>query len=264
MNINKVKRKRIKADSLRILAHAFTGTYQVKSASSIATTVGDIAGKYIRNREAGIRSQEHAGQTDDQNTKKETSDLPPVSIGIKDFVLRGNSFFCRHEGHDVTDLDARISVIDQQGNLIETMIHAAYCRQCNLYFILESVYERLRMLGIPACRVSDEKTYRAEYRDSKDMNLKAESLLMQYGYNVSQKEELPASIRQRILSQLVDHNIMTKNDILNYLNFFIAQNRRKKDLTIAIQKWTTDREFINGYRIGTFTQVKVGSITRKN
>ena len=95
------------------------------------------------------------------------------------------------------------------------------------------------------------------------MKLAQQSLLMQYGYNVSQTEGLTATGRQKILAVIIDNKIMAKSEIISYLDFFISQRSSMSNMEIAISKWETDREFVENYRIGQYTQFGVNAIYRR-
>ena len=88
-----------------------------------------------------------------------------------------------------------------------------------MYFIMESTYEKIRDVGTPLCRLTDEKNYLQSNTNLKGLNLAKESVLMQYGYNVSQEEGLSEKKRRTILASLIDNNILTKNDVISYLDF---------------------------------------------
>lgn len=95
------------------------------------------------------------------------------------------------------------------------------------------------------------------------MRLAQESVLMQYGYTVSQTEGLSATSRQKILAVIIDNRIMTKSEIISYLDFFISQRSSRSNMEIAISKWEADREFVENYRLGEYTQFGVKAIHRK-
>ena len=83
----------------------------------------------------------------------------------------------------------------------------------------------------------------------------------QFGYSVSQAEGLSEARRHKILSVLVDNHILTKSEIISYLDFFI--NQRKSDkFAMAVAKWTIDRDYIRNYKIGEYS--KIGVIYRDN
>ena len=127
---------------------------------------------------------------------------------------------------------------------------------------MESSYDNLKRMGIPLCRMSDEKTYLKNYSVN-GMILAQESILMQYGYNVSQTEGLSSSRRQKILAVLIDKGILSKSEIISYLDFFISQRESQSKYQIAISKWEMDREFVEGYRIGEYHQYGVNALYRR-
>ncbi len=201
-----------------------------------------------------------------EDTKDISSHNPqPVmdsqDIGIKDFVVRQNTFKCMHNSHNIQNIDATVRILRKKdGKLIDKKLSAGYCPKCRIYFILESTFENLKMYGIPLCRISDEKTYLSS--NNNNMQLASESILMQYGYNVSQTEGLSKATRHKILAAMVDNNIMSKSDIISYLDFFISQRSSQSRYEIAISKWEIDKAFIARYRQGEYTQYGVNAIYR--
>lgn len=61
----------------------------------------------------------------------------------------------------------------------------------------------------------------------------------------------------------IDNKIMAKSEIISYLDFFISQRSSMSNMEIAISKWETDREFVENYRIGQYTQFGVNAIYRR-
>ena len=201
--------------------------------------------------------------------KPEPAKKAPKRIGLHDFVVRRSVFRCMHEGHHLTNIEAVFEVITPRSEVQEAVVTAGYCPQCRQYFLLESAYEKLRTRGIPLCKISDEKSYgrnhgknRGKLTSADGMQLASESILMQYGYNVSQTEDLRAPVRQALLALLIDNRILTKNEVVSYLDFFIRQRRGQSKFAIAVSKWEEDREFVYGYRAGTFTKRRAHEIRR--
>ena len=202
-------------------------------------------------------------------SKPEPAKKAPKRIGLHDFVVRRSVFRCMHEGHHLTNIEAVFEVITPRSEVQEAVVTAGYCPQCRQYFLLESAYEKLRTRGIPLCKISDEKSYGRNYGKNRGkltsadgMQLASESILMQYGYNVSQTEDLRAPVRQALLALLIDNRILTKNEVVSYLDFFIRQRRGQSKFAIAVSKWEEDREFVYGYRAGTFTKRRAHEIRR--
>ena len=193
------------------------------------------------------------------NRKEEKKDI--VQIGVKDFVVKGNTFKCMHSKHKIENIDASIA-IDKEGKKYFVDVSAGHCSQCNVYFIMDSTFQKLKKQGIILCRISDEKSY---YKGGvvNGMHLAQESILMQYGYNVSQTEGLSELKRQKILAVIIDNNVLSKSEIISYLDFFINQRKSSSKMGIAISKWEADREFVENYKIGHYTQFGVKAIYRK-
>lgn len=95
------------------------------------------------------------------------------------------------------------------------------------------------------------------------MKLAQESILMQHGYTVSQTEGLSTARRQKILAVLIDNKILTKSDIISYLDFFISQKKSNHMYEKAITKWQNDREFVAEYKIGHHKKYNVKGISVK-
>lgn len=183
-------------------------------------------------------------------------------IGVKDFVVRRAVFKCMHSKHEVIDLAAAVRVVDDNGKEKLVKVSAGYCKVCKVYFIMESTYEKLRNMGVVLCRICDEKSY-MKNSFVNGMKLAQESILMQFGYTVSQTEGLSATRRQKILAVIIDNHILSKSEIISYLDFFISQRQYQSKFEIAVSKWETDREFVQEYKIGEYTQFGVNAIYRR-
>ena len=88
---------------------------------------------------------------------------------------------------------------------------------------------------------------------------------MEFGYNVSATSNLSSEARQSILSLMIDHGIMSKSSIIDYLQLFISQRnkQKKKDYSAAIEKWEDDISFVQSYKAKNARTVKAGSIKYK-
>ena len=89
---------------------------------------------------------------------------------------------------------------------------------------------------------------------------------MQYGYNVSQKEDLSSMQRQTILQSIVENGLLSKSEVVSSLNYFINQriNRDTDMYDVAISKWREDRDFILYSDLGIPQRVfGIKSITKR-
>lgn len=74
------------------------------------------------------------------------------AIGIKDFVVKMNVFKCINSNHHIEDVNAIVNVIEKSGKRCFEEIKAGYCKECNVYFITNITYEKMRSKGIVLCR----------------------------------------------------------------------------------------------------------------
>ena len=154
------------------------------------------------------------------------------------------------------------NTIDRHGNIRQVTVAAGYCGNCNIFFIMESAYDKLKMMGVPICRMTEEKIYLKGTAFMNGMKLARESILMQYGYNVNQTEGLSSTQRKKILAVLIDNKILTKADIISYLDFFINQRKKQKSMEKDIDKWEDDKEFVLEYNKGSYEKYGVKGIYR--
>lgn len=195
-----------------------------------------------------------------KSKQKQNMNVIP-EIGVRDFVVRTNVFKCMHNKHNINNIAAMIN-IDNDGKRELVKISADYCTQCKVYFIMDSTYQSLKRKGVILCRVTDEKNYmKGTYINR--MRLAKESLLIQYGYNVSQTEGLTDLRRHKILAVIIDNKIMSKGEIISYLDFFINQRSGMSNMERAIAKWESDREFVEEYKIGQYAQYGVNAIYKR-
>lgn len=184
-------------------------------------------------------------------------------ICAKDFVIRGTTFKCMNSNHNLININGSIEIVDDRGKVTKATIPAGYCSNCNIYYIMESTYQQLKDKGTPICRISDEKTYLRNESNKNGMKLAQESVLMQFGYSVSQQEGLSRNRRKKILETIIDNGILTKTDIISYLDFFINQRKNQSKYEHAIKEWKVDREYISKYNVGKYREYMISSISRK-
>ena len=89
-----------------------------------------------------------------------------------------------------------------------------------------------------------------------------ESTLRLCGYSVSQQEGLATSERQTLLAKIMKLGVVSKSDIIRYLNYFIAFNGRKAGNELAVDKWESDLCFVRSHEIDSQESVKISDIRR--
>ena len=144
-----------------------------------------------------------------------------TTIAAKDFVVRHNTFKCRYNNHNLQDVQAVFTTINRMGNVSKITIPAGYCPSCDVYFIMDSTYKIIRKSGVPICKTMDYKTYISSSENQLFSRWSKESILMQFGYSVNQADDLSPVQRQKILAAIVDNKVLSKSDVISYINNFI-------------------------------------------
>lgn len=203
-------------------------------------------------------------ETKENTLKLETKEIKKdiIKVVVDAFVVRCNVFHCMHESHKIKDIIALIDIIDDNGKKCVEKVPAGYCTECNLFFILESTFENLKKKGILLCKVTDIKSVNKFFHINGE-KLAHESLLMQYGYSVSQINNLSEERRKKILAVIIDNEILSKIEIISYLDLFINQRLSISNMETAITKWTEDRDFVQNYKMGAYAQFGVSALYRK-
>ena len=145
-----------------------------------------------------------------------------------------NSLICHNEKHPIV---SRSVWLVGRDDLKITITNAEYCKYCDKFYLK---YERF---------ISLKKEFGILIGNFVEMyatatSLKAESTLHLNGYTVDQRYNLSAEDRQYIIKKLIDMEILTYKDILEYLNFFINTHKNDDRFLFAVAKWTEDLNFV--------------------
>lgn len=177
-----------------------------------------------------------------------------VGTGASLYIYKGKTS-CHQQNHHLVPATAILH--DEYDQEIE--LDVEYCPQCKRYMLnfvsFESYRERYGVL-IGKLRMISSNGFGGEF----DMAL--ESPLKLCGYNVSQTEGLSSATRQYILSKIIHDGIMTKLDVIHYLEHFINMNGSKKENSVAAEKWHEDLEFVHKYDMSIQPRVYISSIKK--
>ena len=186
------------------------------------------------------------------------------TIDFTTFVVKGNVANCA-KNHSVEPIHAIINILSPAGTIYEEKIIAGFCKDCNVYFIHENDYLYLREQGVLLCQMVSLLDYhKVGHHVFDKMELKAESLLHQCGYNVNSEENLTNIQRQEILKRVIDNNLYSINGIINFLDWLIKRNgKSKNNMGRAIEKWEADRKFVSEYKYQSQREVKVEKIIKR-
>ena len=75
-----------------------------------------------------------------------------------------------------------------------------------------------------------------------------ESPLHLCGYNVNQQDNYSREERRFIISKIIDRGIMSKLEVINYLEYFISHNGQQSRNWLALAKWKEDLQFTRRYQ----------------
>lgn len=166
-------------------------------------------------------------------------------INNKDVIVKSNIRYCESKRHDVVDVIAKLQVKKLDGTIVWNCLHAAYCKDCNRYYILTNDYSKLE--GVPLCRVitirKGKKHLLSDNVDSRDIAA-AESLIHSYGYNVNINDNLTEEYRRNILVSLIENKMVSQEIVLSYLDALILRGQGNVKYNNAVKKWRSDREYI--------------------
>ena len=195
---------------------------------------------------------------EEENTKRE--DKPPFNYSKRPYLpqdigestrivkntifIVSNKFSCMSNNHVLETVEVGVPV-SRNNHIRIFKIPMGYCKQCKKYYIFSEIYDELlkpyqkeRNL-LAKFRLPDNRIVGLEYASSSS-EWKKESPLMQCGYNVNASEDLSEHARESILHDIIRFNILRKEEIKSYLNFFITNFSKRPNMEMACSKWRTD------------------------
>lgn len=184
-------------------------------------------------------------------------------IEFSNFVVRTNLFYC-NKNHSLEDITAIISILQNNGKILEESVSAGYCHACNCYFLLEHDYFSLQKKGVLLCQLLSYEEYihkGIEIMQGKE--LKAQSILRRCGYTVNNNDALSIEQRQKILALVIDNNLYSATGLCGFLDWLISFHgkKRNKNMNTAIEKWKEDRAFVSQYKTDHKRKIGIKSIT---
>lgn len=139
---------------------------------------------------------------------------------------------------------------------------ARFCKTCKTYYISEFTYNKLKNQGRLLCQVASLQEYK-EYTKAKLFgDLKPQNILNIIGYNVDAKNGLSDAQRRTILMYAIEEGVVSKKEAINHISFLIKLNEKTNKLD-ALQKWKSDRDYLQGYVKGSKQLVGVNRILKE-
>ena len=152
-----------------------------------------------------------------------SNELPPFSSTTTVYIYRGN-LRCHSIHHEE---EVRVIINDLSVNY---RFYAEYCHECKKYLMNYNDYEtylnRYKLFPSKAEFLNNTVSYDEYDRAEK-------SFLFLNGYSVSKNAGLSVKERQDILTYVVDHGILEKRKVLNYLEEATRIANTSRDSTMA-------------------------------
>lgn len=145
---------------------------------------------------------------------------------------------------------------EPEQEIVDVLLYSPYTKRFEIaratfvifegFFMDASIYRNfIHKFGNPKIELDTNK----QYAGSSDYfrNLRTESFLYEYGYNVNATNKLSAKERQYRLCEIVDLQHMSVGEIVTHIDWCIRQHIKKDKL--ACKKWQEDKEFIMNYKV---------------
>ena len=183
-------------------------------------------------------------------------------LNFNDVIVLTSVSSCTSKGHNITDIQVKIPIIEVDGSFNYIHKNVAYCRECNHYIMLKSDFVDLD--AVIACKIIDQTiSYEASISDDELEIKQKQSILYQYGYNVKTKDNLSDKQRQLILSLVVEANLLTRAQITSHLDTLIERGSKIPSWKEATSKWKQDRQYVSTYRTEKLPQIITNKLILK-
>lgn len=161
-----------------------------------------------------------------------------LSFDFTELHVYLNKNNCSHLRHNLEHANGVIPLINGKNISIEVN----YCCNCNEYFLEYSNYRFYKhkyglMLG------------NVIFHNMNNTDLLKESVLKLSGYTVNSQDNLHQNDRQKILANLINKDIISKERIISYLNFFINNAKYRDNMKKAVEKWRIDILWLKEYNV---------------
>lgn len=191
-----------------------------------------------------------------QQGDKKSSDIN--NVGVTAIVLNDNRK-CTNNKHDVVDLNAIIRIVEDNGNISTCTVPAAYCKECDTYFMLKKDYKIAKAKGKILCPIIDFTQKGKSQNANKNLS-SSESRIHQLGYNVQRGSNYTKEQRQVILANIIENTNISKHEIESCIMRPMLQHKNQPNYSEAVMAWKNDLEFIVNYKKGNMLEVLVDKI----
>lgn len=179
-------------------------------------------------------------------------------VGITAIVLNDNRL-CTNSNHSIIDVDAKLRIAPREGSIIIHTVPAAYCEECDTYFVLKKDYKEAKGYGTILCPIIDMTAQTLQKKGSSALST-SESRIHQLGYNVKRGNGYTKEQRQLILANILENTNISKYEIESCILRPMMQHKNQTNYSDAVSAWKEDLEFIKGYKHGDIPEVIIEKI----
>lgn len=184
--------------------------------------------------------------------------MKKVEVGVEAIVLSDNRK-CIYSNHELTDIVAILRIAIPSGKVIDYSIPAAYCKECDAYFVLKQDFNKAKLRGIILCPVIDKDVYNTR----KKYNIKStggESKIHELGYNVRKGNNYTTEQRHIVLANILENTNISMHEIQSNISRCIKQHQKQMNYAEAVRCWINDYDFLTTYKSGDIPQVIIKQI----
>lgn len=166
-----------------------------------------------------------------------------VVVPKYNIIIVSQKFICIREGHKLEDVIIQVRLL-HHGNISIVPVAGGYCSSCRRYYIYSEIFDNF-LRGLRPGTVILQNRFKAPngmYGEVYDVTagLRSQSLLNRCGYSVSYNNGLSDGSRIELLRQIINSKLMTKQEVMSYLNYFINFNGKKSGNEYAKMMWEKD------------------------
>lgn len=181
-----------------------------------------------------------------------------IDVGVTAIVLSYNKK-CNNENHSIIDIIAKLRIVFPNGKIDFYYVPAAYCKECDKYFMLKKDFDNVKKHGTILCEIIGTEKYLL-HTNLKKYQFTYESKIHQLGYNVQKSSGLTNSQREIILANMVENTDITKHEVSSHIQRCINQHKKQLNYKDAVQCWHHDYEFISNYKHGDLPKVIIDKL----
>ena len=197
----------------------------------------------------------HEGLEEKASEEELVNDDPVWDDASILYVHKG-TIICQRDNHNV--VSATAVLLGRNDQTIELTVN--YCKDCKRFFINYISYDAYRnKYGILIGNIVLEEE---GHNIFSDVVLAEASPLKLCGYSVNQQDGYSKETRWYIISKIIDRGIMSKSEVIRYLEYFININGRKKSNQLALSKWKEDLRFTLSYDEAKQERYRITEIRR--